>query len=62
VNVGRCRRCGSPLDAYSRRDRIYCSTRCRVAAHRARIGADGAVNRGVPSDSGKGMPATSAAL
>ena len=46
----RCRRCGEPLEPTWRADRIYCSGRCRVAAHRAaqaaapdiRADADGA--------------------
>lgn len=32
----KCERCGARLDALARRDARFCSTRCRVAAHRAR--------------------------
>jgi hypothetical protein len=30
-----CARCGDPLPVIHRRDRCYCSSRCRVVAHRA---------------------------
>jgi len=35
-----CLRCGDPLPAGSRSDARYCSTACRVAAHRARTRND----------------------
>jgi hypothetical protein len=30
-----CTRCGSPLEPWSRADRLTCTTRCRVASWRA---------------------------
>lgn len=35
-----CLRCGSRLDALVRADAQFCSTRCRVAAHRTRLPAE----------------------
>ena len=37
--VGYCLACGRPLTPYSRADARYCSTRCRVLAHRRRHGS-----------------------
>lgn len=35
METRRCKQCGRPLRALARSDARYCSTRCRVAAHRS---------------------------
>src|SRR5450756_968164 len=40
--VRRCQHCNDPLHWATRADAVYCCTRCRVAAHRARHTADSA--------------------